>query len=330
MKISNQNIPFDDEKLRKVTLTYGGAETPTKTADNTTSNGVPCRDPFIMLYGDKYYLYQGVVRTDPESWDSSAITCRVSDDLELWSDPIVVYEPPKNFHGIKHKFWAPECHYYKGNFYIFTSCWSNITDTHAISVYRADNPLGPFEDIAGGVITPKTWHAIDGTLYIDDDNQPWMIFVKEWVGAPDKIGSFVGAKLSEDFTHFISEPVHMFYANEPSWTDDRVTDGVYIFKTDDKKLGMIWSNYAKNGYVIGVAYSDSGLIEGPWSHEETLLYERDLLPGLKYDGGHGMIFPKKEGGFAIVFHSPNKVEEDWSCARIIIRDLSFEDGIKIK
>ena len=324
MKISNQNIPVDKrigEKLKNFTLTYN--------ENAKTSRGVACRDPFILLYGDKYYLYQSVINTAIESWDSHNICCRVSEDLEHWSDPVVVFKPPKNFHGIKDKFWAPECHYYKGNFYIFTSCYSNISDRRSISVYRADNPLGPFEDIAGGVITPKDWHAIDGTLYVDDKGQPWMIFVREWIGAPDKIGSFVGAKLSEDFTHFISDPVHMFYANEPSWTNDRVTDGAYIFKMEDK-LGMIWSNYTKDGYAVGVAYSDSGVVEGPWSHQDTLLYARNLRQDFIYDGGHGMIFPKKEGGFAIVLHNPNEAAPDGATAHIKIFDLIEDNGIKIK
>jgi hypothetical protein len=136
-----------------------------------------------------------------------------------------------------------------------------------------------------------------------------MIFVREWIGAPDKIGSFVGAKLSEDFTHFISEPVHMFYANEPSWTNDRVTDGAYMFKTDDK-LGMIWSNYTKNGYAVGVAYSDSGLVEGPWSHQDTLLYSRALRKDFIYDGGHGMIFTDHDGQMYLSIHSPNFYRRD--------------------
>jgi FMN-dependent NADH-azoreductase len=61
----------------------------------------------------------------------------------------------ENFHGIKDLFWAPECHYYKGNFYIFTSVYSNKTNHRCISVYRADNPMGPFVDIADGCICPK-------------------------------------------------------------------------------------------------------------------------------------------------------------------------------
>ena len=286
MKISNQNIQVNKPVVIPSELKYKKVE-----------EGIAVRDPFILLYGDKYYLYKrdGV---------NNKIVCQISDDLESWSEDIIVYQPPENFHGIKDFFWAPECHYYKGFFYIFTAVYSKNTNHRNISVYRADNPLGPFEDIANGCITPPDWDAIDGTLYVDDDGQPWMIFVHEWVSMPDENGSFVAAKLSEDFTHFISEPIHLFYAKEMLNAAMGVTDGCYMIKLDSGRLMMIWSNFTKNGYVIAKAYSKSGKIEGPWV-QDGLLYEKDMYTFAKYCGGHGMIFQTKDGTFAIAYHSPN-------------------------
>ena len=231
--------------------------------------------------------------------------CLVSEDLENFSQEIVVYAPPADFHGIGDLFWAPECHYYKGNFYIFTSVRSSKTGKHLISVYRADNPLGPFEDIAGGGITPYEWDCIDGTLYIDKLGEPYMIFVHEWVSMPDKNGSFVYAKLSEDFTHFVTAPKHMFFARDVEWARHGVTDGAYPFVLDSGRLGLIWSNFSENGYVVATAYSKNGTLNGPWIHAENPLYERNARPEFTYDGGHGMLFLKKDGKFALALHSPN-------------------------
>lgn len=290
MKVSNMQIPFTphkelQEKLNN--LTFGNYNHPS----------IHCRDPFIMLYGDKYYFY---------SRDTSVnqILCFVSDDLIHWSDPLVVYTPPKDFHGICDCFWAPECHYYKGNFYIFTSVFSSKNKRRTISVYKADNPLGPFEDIANGAISPLDWYAIDGTLYIDKEGAPWLVFVHEWVCMPDGNGSMVAARLSEDFTHLISEPIHLFFAQEPDWATRGVTDGPYMVRTKDGALRMIWSNFSKLGYVVAQAHSDNGEITGKWIHD-GLLYQKDLRPEFKLDGGHGMIFQAKNGDFFLSLHTPN-------------------------
>ena len=112
------------------------------------------RDPFILTENGRYYMYASHFPT---------FVVYTATDLENWSEPKVIFERPADFWSDR-DFWAPECHFYKGNFYIFTSVWSETTQKRCISVYRADNPLGPFEDIASGRITPAGWDAIDGTL----------------------------------------------------------------------------------------------------------------------------------------------------------------------
>lgn len=305
MLISNQNI----------TNITGKCLIPENTNVFKLSDKIPCRDPFIMLYDNHYYLYKT---------DDNKIKCMVSQDLEMWSEPQVVFCPPAEFDGISDLFWAPECHFYKGNFYIFTSVFSKKYQRHVISVYRADNPLGPFTDIANGRISPEDWDAIDGTLYVDDDGQPWMIFVHEWVTMPDKNGSMAAAKLSEDFSHFISEPVELFFANEPEWAIRGVTDGPYIYKTGDN-LEMIWSNFDENGYAVGVSRSSNGKIDGKWTHRKELLYAKDLRTGFDCDGGHAMIFPTKEGGFKLSLHSPNRAI-DGAFEHIVLFDLVEKNG----
>ena len=59
---------------------------------------------------------------------------------------------------------------------------------------------------------------------------------------------------------------------------------------------MLWSSWAGKGYSVGVAYSESGKIQGPWKHESKLLIE---------NGGHGMIFQKMDGTWNFSLHYPN-------------------------
>jgi len=297
MFLSNIGIPADKAGA------YIGND-PVKTVD------IPCRDPFIMLVGDTYYLYKS---TMSEMWNSGKpvsknidIICYKSKDLENWCDPVTVLEGKNVEHGIKDMFWAPECHYYNGSFYIFTSVYSSLTDHRSISVYRASSPEGPFTDITGGYITPKGMDAIDGTLYVDESGVPYMVFVNEWTNYDNRTGKMSFARLSDDLTHFVTKPQDIFTAREPKWAKKGVTDGPYLYRNDDGRLLMIWSNFGEKGYAVALAESESGKIEGPWKHCDQPLYERGYIDGLDYDGGHAMLFEDVNGKLRITFHAPNK------------------------
>ncbi len=291
MKFSNFHIPVHEENKPRTEPEKGGCR---------TSQKFPCRDPFIMPYDGKYYLYH---RSEEDG--KNGILCSVSCDFENWSKPVTVFSPPRAFHGIKDYFWAPECHYYEGYFYIFTSVYSSTYHHRVVSVYRADNPLGPFADIAGGCITPPHWDAIDGTLYIDENENPWMIFVHEWTSMPDGNGAMCAARLSPDLSHFISKPVHLFYAKDVPWATKGITDGPFLYKMEDGSLLMLWSNFSEKGYVVALAKSESGKITGPWTHADRLLYQKGLRPDFTTDGGHAMLFRTFTGETMVSLHGPN-------------------------
>ena len=311
MRLSNLHIPVN--KDLKVNL-------PTDVAYKT-SEKFATRDPFIMLYDNTYYFYAGA--------GVKGVRCYVSKDLENWSAPVPVYTPPENFHGIKDCFWAPECHYYKGNFYIFSSVFSNKTNHRSISVYRSNNPLGPFEDIADGCVGMPEWDTIDGTLYVDEKGQPWLVFVHEWTCQPDKIGGMAVARLSDDLSRLISEPKEIFKATDTPFARNNVTDGPYLYQTESGRLIMIWSNHGEKSYFIAKAYSDNG-IDGDWKHENELLYEQGLRPEFEFDGGHGMIFEDKQGRLMLALHTPNR-KFDGHYEHLLLLELIEENNtLRIK
>lgn len=321
MYLANLNVPkFNKEEVNNEVIYKTSAKT-------------PCRDPFIMLIGDTYYLYKSSMS---ESWGTEKqdnknvnVYCYKSKDLENWYDPVAVLKGLDVTHGIKDMFWAPECHYYKGNYYIFTSVFSSITNHRSVSVYKSSSPEGPFTDIAGGCITPKEWDTIDGTLYIDENGEPYMVFVHEWTSMPDKVGTMAFAKLSEDFTHFETEPKEIFRADEAKWATWGVTDGPYLYRSDENKLMMIWSNFSEKGYCIGLAHSISGKIEGPWVQTEKPIYENGYVDSINYDGGHAMIFKDREGKLKITFHAPNNKTPDGDFEHVIIMDIAEKDDTLI-
>jgi GH43 family beta-xylosidase len=246
--------------------------------------------------------------------------------LENFDGPFKVFRRSDDFWGTK-DFWAPEVHKYNGAYYMFTTYLSKTTGHRGCTIMKADNPLGPFVEISDGHATPKDWDSIDGTLYVDDEGQPWMVFVHEWTSMEDSIGSFAVAKLSDDLTHFISEPVELFKAKDAPWAISGVTDGCWMYKCEDGSLIMLWSNFSANGYVVATAKSESGDITGPWIQSEKPFYEKSLIRN--HDGGHGMIFTAEDGKMYLCLHSPNTETETKITDAIFVRVDERNGELKI-
>ena len=249
------------------------------------------RDPCILLENGVYYAYgTGWVCYKNTSGDLAGEWKSLGRVVTIPEDAIDCY-------------WAPEVHKYNGAFYMFTTYKSAKTGHRGCTVLRADSPEGPFVEISNGHVTPSDWDSIDGTLYVDEEGTPWMIFVHEWTSTPDGIGRMAAAKMSDDLTKFISEPIELFRADDPSWTDRQVTDGCWMYKCENGELIMIWSNFSNEGYCVGIARSDNGKVDGKWSQDDELLYSKSMTG--EYDGGHGMIFYSITGQMYLSIHSPN-------------------------
>ncbi len=249
------------------------------------------RDPFILEHNGKYYAYG-------TGWHCYKTMRSTLDGT--WIALGCVVEAPED---AKKDYWAPEVYRYKDGFYMFTTYCSAKSSLRGCSVFFSTLPEGPFKEISDGHVTPSEWECIDGSLYIDTDGQPWMVFVHEWTSMPDKIGSIAVAKMSDDLTHFISEPIELFRANDAPWSNSGVTDGCFLYRCKSGELLMLWSSFDKFGYAVGVARSDNGRPDGVWTNDPQPLYSKKLYP--EYDGGHPMLFTSIEGQLYMAIHSPN-------------------------
>ena len=270
------------------------------------------RDPFILLEGGRYYLYGS---RGNETWGkATGLDVYESDDLVSWSGPSVVFTPPEGFWADMH-FWAPEVHQYHGKFYMFVS-FKSETACRGTQILVADTPKGPFTLHSDGPVTPRDWECLNGTLYIDRDGKPYMVFCHEWLQVKD--GEMCAVRLSDDLKQAVGEPFLLFRASEPDWAlkdkTEFVTDGPWMYRTASGKLLMLWSSSAANGYVEAIAYSDNGDVTGRWQHQKQLLFDQD--------GGHGMIFTSKEGKLFFILHNPNNSPME----RPVILPLEERDG----
>lgn len=258
------------------------------------------RDPYVLVHDNRYYMYGTRSETAwkrPDDLSKLGFDVYISEDLENWSEPIEVFRHPGDFWS-NMNFWAPEVHFYEGKFYMFAT-FNAEGENKGTQILVADAPEGPFQLHTKKPLTPREWPCLDGTLYVDEDGMPYMIFCHEWIDGGK--GTICSIQLSKDLKEAVSQPIVLLHAADVSWhvpdTKRFVTDGPFMYTTAKGKLLMIWSSLRGDHYVQAIAESTSGKIDGPWIHMEELFFHAD--------GGHGMLFRDKENRLIYTLHSPN-------------------------
>lgn len=241
-----------------------------------------------------------------------------SKDLAKWSGPYVVTKTdPESWMGPRPMIWAAELHPYKGKYYYFATFTNQhvVIDTvkgnaihrRASHVLVSDKPDGPYVPMIDETYLPADLPTLDGTFWVDMDGKPYMIYCHEWLqnwnGTMEKI------QLKPDLSGTTGKRKILFFAYDSPWSKEedqnrrivpnKVTDGPYLIKTQTGKLGMIWTSWVFNDYVQGIAYSESGTLNGPW------IQEKDPITPPNF--GHGMLFRTLEGKLLMSVHSHKSV-----------------------
>ena len=163
-------------------------------------------DPFVLRFNGRYYLYC----TNP------GVRCWQSDDLLHWTMMGEVV-PEDEFPGLVP--FAPEVVYENGWFYMYTS-------PHGLGHYvlRSNSPLGPFRKI-----TPNIGHAIDFSIFIDDDGA-WYAY---WADDRGILGCRMTSPTEFGEPQYIGAYLH-------GWTE-----GPFVVKRD----GMYHLTYTGNHFL---------------------------------------------------------------------------------
>ena len=236
-----------------------------------------------------------------------------SKDLDRWDGPYIVAETdPDSWMGHKPQIWAAELHKYKGKYYYFATIPNdsilignyrgNDIPRRACHVLESDRPEGPYRPMKDKVYLPANVPTLDGTLWEDTDGKPYMIYCGEWLqnwnGTIEKIA------LKTDLSGTTGKSEVLFRASDSPWSREtgtdkpnRVTDGPWLFRTGTGRLGMLWTSWIEDVYTQGVAYSESGTLEGPW------IQETEPITPPNY--GHGMLFKDFNGRWLMSVQSHN-------------------------
>lgn len=309
-----------------------------------TEDDIFIRDTFVLADNGVYYLYG--------SRHGGSFDVFTSRDLITWEMHEPCFVPNEDFWGVSTDYWAPEVHKYTYNgetsYYMFaTFRGDGETDTRlrGTQILKADSPLGPFKEWSvdsngkSGPVTPLSLQSLDGTLYVESDGTPYIVFCHEYTASAlsnTKNGEIYYMKLSKDLKQSDGTPVKILdaktAANLAEGLRGYVTDGPQLYKTADGKLFLLWSTFADgNGKTTDNRYLQlqirsqdgtlAGLKEGSHINGLPLLYGNDTE-----DGGHGMIFTDFDSNKKLILHTPNFYQVEKSCTeRLKIMDVNYDE-----
>lgn len=220
-------------------------------------------DPSVIYWQGKWYLYP------------SAGMAWVSEDFVSWKHCLM---------NISDVGYAPTVVEHKGRFYL-TACESNL--------YRAEHPLGPWEDIgqirfADGALLDD--HA-DPMIFSDDDGKLYMYW---GLGAPAIFGIELESDnpvsaIGEAKLLFAYDPAHIWerYGEYNEDASSSWCEGAWMFK----RKGRYYLTYSGpatqySTYSMGVYTSDKPLGPFVYAQVNPILQDRD---GLIRGPGHGSI-----------------------------------------
>lgn len=236
-----------------------------------------------------------------------------SKDLERWDGPYkVAQHDTTSWMGAHPQIWAAELHKYDGKYYYFATFTNNdiivgeyrgnIIPRRASHLLVSDAPDGPYLPVSDEIYLPADIPTLDGTFWVDTDGKPYMVYCGEWLMNWD--GTIEKIPLKNDLTGSVGEGKVLFRASDSPWSREvidgkvrpnRVTDGPWLFRTATGRLGMLWTSWIDNVYTQGVAYSESGTLDGPWIQE--------CEPITPPNHGHGMLFKAFDGRWLMSVHS---------------------------
>jgi beta-xylosidase len=271
-----------------------------------------------MSMSDPYILADDATKTYYLTGSGGCIY--KSKDLKTWTGPYGAYDVRGTWmEGISFVA-AAEIHLVNGKYYYAASFGDRKELVDVIprryNVYRhqtmilvsekAEGPFKPLNPDPNYDYLPHDWDIIDGTIWYEN-GVPYFVFSHEWMQTVD--GTMEYIKLSPDLSKTVTDPIVLFRASEASWALEMVgngemtfglklpgwvTDGPELFRTKTGKLGMLWASWGAGRYLQGVAYSESGTVDGPWVQEEK--------PLVGNNSGHGMMFTTFEGKHLLVIH----------------------------
>ncbi len=208
----------------------------------------------------------------------------VSDDLRTWTGPYdVLRHDTASWLGSGPVITSPEIHKFKGKYYFMATFEVNeggITK-RSCSTLVADSLHGPYRTIdSKSRLLDKTEIAAHPTFCKDYLGAGFMVYCCQSEKSGDDAVRIV--MYSDDLGHRLGESYKMMRASDVPWSHTAKNgkkalspelESPYLFNCGEESMGMLFTACKGAEKAVGVAYSGTGTLNGPWTAEEKPLLE---------------------------------------------------------
>ena len=267
----------------------------------------------------------------------------VSSNLRSWVGPYdVLCQDTASWIGAEPVITSPEIHKFGGKYYYMATFERPdvmVPDAEGRPFARrscvalvADDIRGPYRTIdRGSSLLVESEMAAHPTFGVDHLGASYMIYTHQ--GEQNGDGTVQIVRFSDDLGRRVGEAYIMFSADENQWSGN-VVDGErrfspvmeapFLFITDEKEMGILFTSYIGGEKAIGVAYTQTGEYgyNGPWTVEQQPL----LTGGV----GSASIFTDYDGTKVLVVGKDTVADGIVKCRPQLFKlDMQF-DKLKIE
>ncbi|MCR4952705.1 MAG: glycoside hydrolase family 43 protein [Treponema sp.] len=227
-------------------------------------------DPAPMVHDDTLYVYTGHDEDNADFFWMQEWRVYSTKDMVNYTDhgsPLAL----EDFSWADDRAWASQCIYRNGKFYWYICAHSKISHGMAIGVAVSDNPTSGFKDALGKPLFENgSWDHIDPTVFIDDDNQAWLMWGNPrvyYLKLNEDMISYSGTvgQLKMDEKAF-GAPVESERDKNKKYKDSYV-EGPWLTKRNGKYQLL----YAAGGVPEHIAYSVSNNITDGWNYAGEIM-----------------------------------------------------------
>ena len=236
-------------------------------------------DPAPMVHNGTMYVYTGHDEDGADFFWMQEWRVYSTQDMVNWQDhgsPLAL----ESFSWADDRAWASQTIERDGKFYWYICAHSKLSGGMAIGVAVSDSPTGPFKDAIGKPLFENgSWDHIDPTVFIDDDDQAWLMW-----GNPQ----VYYLKLNRDMISYEGElgklPMTeeafggpMMKEREKGKTyKDSYVEGPWLRKVDSSQFKVDSSKayqllYAAGGVPEHISYSTAPSPLGPWKYAGEIM-----------------------------------------------------------
>mgnify|MGYP003296122034 CR=1 FL=1 len=237
----------------------------------------------------------------------------LSSDLRLWTGPYNVILPDSSsWIAGASSVYSPEIHKHGGRYYYMASferadamvsgCDGKPFSRRSCSTLVADKITGPYRstDATASLLDVRE-RAMHPTFCTDEYGVGYMIYNHD--ASQNGDGTVQIVRLTEDFGRRMGEAYVMFQASMLSWSRSMVNgeasfspvmESPDLFITEGGRMGIMFTSRIGEEKAIGVAYSETGHLDGPWVMEPAPLMSGNV--------GNANMFHDYDGTLVLVAH----------------------------